>query len=86
MGVQLKRTTDNKLVIQEITPKGPAEKAGFMVGDIISSIDGNAVKGVPDLVRYLQTKEVWRYLYRGDSTRMARRFLIQLPFFEMEEE
>ena len=57
MGVQLKRTADNKLVIQEITPKSPAEKTGFMVGDIITSIDGNAVKGVPDLVHYLQTKK-----------------------------
>ena len=85
MGVQLKRTNDNKLVIQEITPKSPAEKAGFMVGDIISSIDGNAVKGVPDLVRYLQTKKF------GDTCiveieRDGTKISYSVTLFEMEEE
>ena len=79
MGVQLKRTTDNKLVIQEITPKSPAEKAGFMVGDIISSIDGNAVKVsqtwfITSRQRSLEIPVSWRF------NAMVRRFLIRSPF------
>ena len=85
LGVQLQRTTDNKLVIQEITPKSPAEKAGFMVGDVISSIDGTAVKGVPDLVHYLQTKKF------GDTCiveieRDGTKISYSVTLFEIEEE
>lgn len=85
LGVQLKRTSENKLVIQEITPGSPAEKAGFIVGDVISSIDGNAVKGVPDLVHYLQTKKF------GDTStveleRDGTKISYSVTLFEMEEE
>ncbi|NUN21943.1 MAG: ChaN family lipoprotein [Candidatus Jettenia caeni] len=57
LGVQLQKTSDDKLVIQEIGQNSPAEKAGFMVGDSILSIDGRVAKNVMDLVRYLQTKQ-----------------------------
>ncbi|HHT9145138.1 MAG TPA: PDZ domain-containing protein, partial [Candidatus Wunengus sp. YC61] len=80
-----KKTTDNKLVIQEITPKSPAEKVGFMVGDVISSIDGTAVKGVPELVHYLQTKKF------GDTCiveidRDGTKISYSVTLFEIEEE
>ncbi|TLD43460.1 MAG: Membrane-associated zinc metalloprotease [Candidatus Jettenia ecosi] len=57
LGVQLQKTSDDKLVIQEIGQNSPAEKAGFMVGDSILSIDGRVAKNVMDLVHYLQTKQ-----------------------------
>jgi|GEM_PF-104177 len=57
LGVQLKRTNDNKLVIEEITPGSPAQKAGFISGDTILSIDGKSVKEVYELVSHLQTKQ-----------------------------
>ena len=85
LGVQLQRATDNKLVIQEITPKSPAEKAGFMVGDVISSIDGTAVKGVPDLVHYLQTKK-FGDTCTVDIQRNGTRISYSVTLFEMEEE
>ena len=85
LGVQLQRTTDNKLVIQEITPKSPAEKAGFMVGDVISSIDGTAVKGVPDLVHYLQTKK-FGDTCTVDIQRNGTKISYSVTLFEMEQE
>ena len=85
LGVQLQRTTDNKLVIQEITPKSPAEKAGFMVGDVISSIDGTAVKGVPDLVHYLQTKQ-FGDTCTVDIQRNGTKISYTVTLFEMETE
>lgn len=57
LGVQFQKRDDNKLVIQRITPKSPAEKTGFMEGDVILSIDHKAVKNDMELVHYLQTKQ-----------------------------
>lgn len=57
LGVQLHKTSDNRLVIQEISPESPAEKAGFMAGDIILSLDGKIMKSVLELIHYLQTKQ-----------------------------
>ncbi|MEK7805459.1 MAG: ChaN family lipoprotein [Planctomycetota bacterium] len=85
LGVQLQKTTDNKLVIQEITPKSPAEKAGFLVGDVISSIDGTAVNGVPDLVHYLQTKK-FGDTCTVDIQRNGTKISYSVTLFEIEEE
>lgn len=57
LGIQIEKRDDNKLVIQEITPESPAEKAGIMVGDVLLSIDSKAVKNIRELVHYLQTKQ-----------------------------
>lgn len=56
LGIQIQKTSDNKLVIQEISPESPAEKAELRRGDVILSIDGKIVKSVMELVHYLQTK------------------------------
>ncbi|MFN3532139.1 MAG: ChaN family lipoprotein [Candidatus Brocadia sp.] len=57
LGVQFQKRDDNKLVIEKITPKSPAEKTGFMEGDVILSIDYKALKNVIELVHHLQTKQ-----------------------------
>jgi S1-C subfamily serine protease len=41
--------TQQGAVIEEIGPGSPAQKAGFRIGDIIISLDRQAVKGVMDL-------------------------------------
>lgn len=85
LGVQIQRTGDNKLVIQEITPVSPAEKAGFMVGDIILSIDGKIVKSVMELVHYLQTKQ-FGDTCTVDLERGGKRISCEVTLFEMGEE
>jgi serine protease Do len=40
----------NGVLVQEVQPGGPAEKAGLKPGDIITSIDGRSIKDGNDLV------------------------------------
>ena len=40
----------NGVIIAEVTPGGPAEKAGLKVGDAITAVDGNPVKNGDELV------------------------------------
>ena len=46
----------NGVIIQEITPGGPAEKAGLKSGDIISAIDGRQIKDGDDLVNEIASR------------------------------
>ncbi|MFN3531859.1 MAG: ChaN family lipoprotein [Candidatus Brocadia sp.] len=84
LGIQIQRTSDNKLVIQEISPGSPAEKAGFLVGDIILSIDGKIVKSVMELVHYLQTKQFGETC-TVDFERDGKRISCEVTLFEMEQ-
>ncbi len=40
----------NGVLVQEVTPGGPAEKAGLKPGDVINSIDGHSIKDGNELV------------------------------------
>ena len=40
----------NGVLVQEVTPGGPAEKAGLKPGDILTTIDGRSIKDGDDLV------------------------------------
>jgi S1-C subfamily serine protease len=44
--------------ITQITPDSPAAKAGFQLGDIIVTLDGQTVSGVDDLIRQLDGKRI----------------------------
>jgi len=46
----LARVYGQGVVIAEVTPGGPAEKAGLKVGDAITAVDGNPVKNGDELV------------------------------------
>ncbi len=46
----------NGVLVQEITPGGPAEKAGLKAGDIISTIDGRTIKDGDDLVNEIASR------------------------------
>lgn len=83
LGVQIQRTSDNKLVIQEISPGSPAEKAGFLIGDIILSIDGKIVKSVMELIHYLQTKQFGETC-TVDIERGGERISCAVTLFEMK--
>ena len=46
----------NGVLVQEITPGGPAEKAGVKPGDIITAIDGRQIKDGDDLVNEIASR------------------------------
>jgi serine protease Do len=46
----------NGVLVQEITPGGPAEKAGLKPGDIITTIDGRSIKDGDDLVNEIASR------------------------------
>ena len=44
------------MLVQEVTPGGPAEKAGLKAGDIITTIDGRSIKDGDDLVNEIASR------------------------------
>jgi len=83
LGVQIQKKEDGKLIIQEITPQSPAEKAGFIAGDTILSIDGKELRNVGELVRYLQTK-LFGDTCTVDIERDGNRIPFSVVLFEIE--
>ncbi len=46
----------NGVLVQKVKPGGPAEKAGLKSGDIITTIDGRAIKDGDDLVNEIASR------------------------------
>ena len=47
----------NGVIIAEVTPGGPAEKAGLKVGDAITAVDGKPVKNGDELVADISSQK-----------------------------
>jgi serine protease Do len=47
----------NGVLVQEVQPGGPAERAGLKPGDIITTIDGRAIKDGDDLVNEIASRK-----------------------------
>ncbi len=48
--------------VTAVEPKGPADEAGLLTGDIIVALDGKPVTGADDLVRHLDATTIGRAL------------------------
>ena len=44
------------MLVQEVQPGGPADKAGIKPGDIITTIDGRSIKDGDDLVNEIASR------------------------------
>jgi len=60
IGIQLRPGA----IIYEISPGGPAEKAGLQVGDVVVSADGKSVRNASDLRLHIAARQV------GDTLRL----------------
>lgn len=56
---------DKGAVVSEIRRRGPAEKAGLRVGDVILQVDGRPVKDADDLTYYMRTQQVGNVVKLG---------------------
>src|SRR5262249_54491022 len=62
---------DQGIVVREVSHGSPAEKAGIQTGDVIQTINQQAVKDVRGFVRRVQEtqpgKTIWLRVARGDA-------------------
>jgi uncharacterized iron-regulated protein len=62
---------DKGLLVMQVMPQSPAEKAGIKAGDILLDIDGHAIKEVMDIHRLIkknpQKKREYNFLRQGSS-------------------
>lgn len=59
IGAVLQMTEKGQVLVNEVTPKAPAEKAGIKAGDIIVAVDGNPTAGrnLSDVVKDIRGEE-----------------------------
>jgi S1-C subfamily serine protease len=55
---RMQRGTDRAAIVVSIDPEGPAKRAGLMLGDIITTWDGDPLTGIRDLLRHLGPSSV----------------------------
>lgn len=81
LGVLLSRDADLK--VEKITPKSGAEKAGMMVGDVLTSSDGVKLKERADLLNSMQGKKpgdtIKIELLRGEEVKTLEVELMARP-------
>jgi len=64
---------DSAVMISNVEPGGPAERAGLRAGDIVLGLDGETVSGADDLIRLLTAgrigREIMLDVLRGSERR-----------------
>jgi S1-C subfamily serine protease len=78
---QLNLATFSGVLVLSVEKESPAQKAGLVEGDIIISLDGEAIRGVDDLHTYLTDQKIGA---RSELTIIRRAAKISLPVFPAE--
>jgi serine protease Do len=55
----------NGVLVNAVSPNGPAEKAGMKAGDIITTVDGNPIKDGDDLVNIIASRKPGSTVHLG---------------------
>jgi serine protease Do len=74
---------DTAALVSEVTPGGPAAKAGLRAGDVITELDGHKIEGAGDVIDYVSAQTIGasvsvEYL-RGGQRATAAVVLGELP-------
>lgn len=76
------------VLVQDVTPEGPAEKAGLEAGDVIRKVDGDVVKDNLDLISKIASKQpgdaVTLEIFRKEGER-PRTLTIKAELADREE-
>ena len=77
------RLPDSAALVSEVTPGGPAARAGLHAGDVVTDIDGQKMEGAGDVIEYVSTQTIGAkvtvgYL-RGGQRATAPVILGELP-------
>jgi len=51
-------SVDHGVYVSQVTPGGPAAKAGMQAGDVITDIDGRAMAAAGDVIDYVSTRAI----------------------------
>jgi S1-C subfamily serine protease len=74
---------DSGLLVMGVTPGGPAEAGGVLVGDLVLDVDGRAIRSVDDLLEGLGSdavgKQVRLTILRGGATRTVTVTVAERP-------
>jgi S1-C subfamily serine protease len=78
---QLNLATASGVLVLSVEKESPAQKAGLVEGDMIVSMDGEAIRGVDDLHAHLTDQKIGA---RSELTIIRRSMKISLPVFPAE--
>jgi serine protease Do len=71
--------------VNEVTPGGPAGKAGVHAGDVIVDIDGKKIEGAGDVIDYVSAQSIGARVQVG-VVRDGKRLAIAVPLGELPSE
>jgi S1-C subfamily serine protease len=72
------------VMVAHVEPAGPAEKAGFLVGDVIVEFNGNRVESIDDLHRHLTSEVIGKEISLA-LLRWEKKIFVSLVPRELQE-
>jgi serine protease Do len=69
-------------IVSQVTPGGPAGKAGVRPGDVITDLDGHKVEGARDVIDYVSSREIGARVAVG-LTRQGQRQVVPVVLAEL---
>jgi serine protease Do len=83
LGIQLRGDSEGRPIIEVVTPKSAAERAGLQVGDVVLSVAGRKIESTEKLIEVIQSfragESISLRIRRGEEVRSVRATLDKRP-------